>query len=61
MTTDVRALQHVLGRDDLWHRSDETRWFISRVLGDGILTVEDSKHRQQVRLLNALEPIPKSD
>ena len=55
MTTDVRALQHILGRDDVWHRSDETRWLISRVLGDGILTVEDGKHRQQVRLLKALE------
>ncbi|KAI5822218.1 cytochrome P450 [Schizophyllum commune Tattone D] len=52
MTTDVRALQHILGRDDVWHRTDEARWFISRVLGDGILTVEDAKHRQQRRILN---------
>uniref|UniRef100_D8PU78 Cytochrome P450 n=1 Tax=Schizophyllum commune (strain H4-8 / FGSC 9210) TaxID=578458 RepID=D8PU78_SCHCM len=48
MTTDVRALQHLLGRDDIWHRSDETRWSISRALGDSILTVEDHKHRQQL-------------
>ncbi|KAI4293824.1 cytochrome P450 [Schizophyllum commune Loenen D] len=48
MTTDVRALQHILGRVDVWHRSDETRWLISRVLGDGILNVEDGKHRQQL-------------
>ena len=51
LTTDPRALHHIATRDDVYHKPEDARFGLARVLGDGVLITEGEKHRQQVRIL----------
>ena len=51
LTTDPRALHHIVTRDDVYHKPEDARFSLARVLGDGVLVTEGEKHRQQVRVL----------
>ncbi|KAL1726664.1 cytochrome P450 [Schizophyllum commune] len=48
LTTDPRALHHIVTRDDVYHKPEEARFGLARVLGDGVLVTEGEKHRQQI-------------
>ncbi|KAL1691578.1 cytochrome P450 [Schizophyllum commune] len=47
LTTDPRALHHIVTHDDVYHKPEEARFGLARVLGDGVLVTEGEKHRQQ--------------
>ncbi|KAL1746495.1 cytochrome P450 [Schizophyllum fasciatum] len=47
MTTDLRALHHLVTRDDVYYKPEEVRFALTRILGDGVLVTEGEKHRQQ--------------
>ncbi|KAL1746509.1 cytochrome P450 [Schizophyllum fasciatum] len=47
MTTDYRALHHLVTRDDIYYKPDATRYSLGRVVGDGILITEGEQHKQQ--------------
>ncbi|KAL1757846.1 cytochrome P450 [Schizophyllum commune] len=49
LTTDPRALHHIVTHDDVYHKPEDARFGLARVLGDGVLVTEGEKHRQQVR------------
>jgi cytochrome P450 len=52
MTTDLRALQHVLQRTDVYHKPEFVVRDISATLGAGILVAEGEQHRAQRKALN---------
>jgi cytochrome P450 len=52
VTTDLRALQHVLAHSDTFEKSLFVRRFLGRALGWGVLVAEGAPHRAQRRVLN---------
>ncbi|KAH9483655.1 Cytochrome P450 monooxygenase 169 [Psilocybe cubensis] len=46
-TTDVKAVNHILMNDYIYQKPEQTRFALSRVLGNGVLVVEEDKHKQQ--------------
>ncbi|KAI5899118.1 cytochrome P450 [Schizophyllum commune H4-8] len=52
LTTDPRALHHIVTRDEVYHKPEEARFGLARVLGDGVLVTEGEKHRQQRKIMN---------
>ncbi|KAL1716783.1 cytochrome P450 [Schizophyllum commune] len=52
LTTDPRALHHIVTRDDVYHKPEDARFSLARVLGDGVLVTEGEKHRQQRKIMN---------
>lgn len=48
-TTDVKAINHILMNDYIYQKSEEARFSLSQILGDGVLVVEEDKHKHQVR------------
>ncbi|KAI4293823.1 cytochrome P450 [Schizophyllum commune Loenen D] len=52
LTTDPRALHHIVTHDDVYHKPEEARFGLARVLGDGVLVTEGEKHRQQRKIMN---------
>jgi len=51
-TTDTKALNHVLMNSYIWQKPEVARYNLSRVLGPGVLVVEEDKHRQQRKIMN---------
>ncbi|KAL1680994.1 cytochrome P450 [Schizophyllum commune] len=52
LTTDPRALHHIVTHDDVYHKPEDARFGLARVLGDGVLVTEGEKHRQQRKIMN---------
>ncbi|EKM83173.1 hypothetical protein AGABI1DRAFT_118526 [Agaricus bisporus var. burnettii JB137-S8] len=48
-TTDLKAIYHVLMNSQTYQKPEQSRLFLSRLLGDGVLVVEGDKHREQLR------------
>ena len=49
-TTDTKAINHVLMNSYIYQKPEAIRYSLGRILGDGILIVEEDKHKQQVHL-----------
>jgi cytochrome P450 len=52
MTTDLRALQHVLTRTDVYQKPAFVVRAIASILGAGVLVAEGAQHRAQRKALN---------
>ncbi|KAF8960371.1 cytochrome P450 [Flammula alnicola] len=46
-TIDTKALNHVLMNNYIYQRPEVARYNLSRILGNGVLVVEEDKHKQQ--------------
>ncbi|KAL5514900.1 hypothetical protein ACEPAG_2216 [Sanghuangporus baumii] len=46
-TIDTRAINHILTHSFDYQKTKESRFFLSRLLGNGILVTEAEKHKQQ--------------
>jgi len=52
-TTDTKALNHILQNNYIYHKPNLMRWNLGRITGpDGLLIVEDDKHKYQRRIMN---------
>ncbi|KAF8190224.1 cytochrome P450 [Mycena galopus ATCC 62051] len=51
-TTDTKAIQHFLTKTDIYQKHQGTRFSLGRVVGPGILVVEDDVHKQQRKIMN---------
>ncbi|ESK85957.1 cytochrome p450 [Moniliophthora roreri MCA 2997] len=51
-TTDTKALNHVLMNHYVYQKPEMSRWGLSQVLGDGILVMEEDKHKFQRKVMN---------
>lgn len=51
-TMDLKAVNHVLMNSQTYQKPAQSRFFLSRVLGDGVLVTEGSKHREQRKVMN---------
>ncbi|THV06948.1 cytochrome P450 [Dendrothele bispora CBS 962.96] len=53
VTQDPKAIQHILKHsEDIYHRPEQARFSLSRLLGNGVLVTEGDKHRMQRRVMN---------
>jgi hypothetical protein len=48
-TIDTKAINHVLMNSYNYQKPEGARYNLSRILGNGVLVVEDDKHKQQVQ------------
>ncbi|KAJ3570544.1 hypothetical protein NP233_g4329 [Leucocoprinus birnbaumii] len=46
-TMDLKALNHILMNSQVYQKPEQSRFFLSRLLGDGVLVTEGSQHREQ--------------
>ncbi|KAJ3570546.1 hypothetical protein NP233_g4326 [Leucocoprinus birnbaumii] len=46
-TMDLKALNHVMMNSQIYYKPEQAKSFLSRLLGDGVLVTEGSKHREQ--------------
>ncbi|KIM49563.1 hypothetical protein M413DRAFT_21761 [Hebeloma cylindrosporum] len=51
-TTDTKAINHVLMNSYIYQKPEGARYNLSRILGNGVLVVEEDKHKQQRRIMN---------
>ncbi|EJD47289.1 cytochrome P450 [Auricularia subglabra TFB-10046 SS5] len=52
ITTDPRALQHVVFASHIFQRPESERHGIKKSFGEGVLYAEDEQHRRQRRIIN---------
>jgi cytochrome P450 len=52
VTTDLRAITHILQRPDIYEKSPNVRRALSQFLGRGVLVAEGEQHRIQRKALN---------
>lgn len=48
-TLDPKAVNHVLMNNYIYQKPTAARYHLSQILGNGVLVVEEDKHKQQVR------------
>ncbi|KAJ7029448.1 cytochrome P450 [Mycena alexandri] len=51
-TTDSKALQHILSNDYVYQKPAAGRYFLGRVVGPGVLIVEEDAHKKQRKIMN---------
>ncbi|KAG6374890.1 cytochrome P450 [Boletus reticuloceps] len=51
-TMDTRAINHVLTHSSDYEKPSQVRYNLSQILGEGLLFVEGSQHRQQRHIMN---------
>ncbi|KAK6984822.1 cytochrome P450 [Favolaschia claudopus] len=51
-TSDPKALQHVLSNHYLYQRSPAGRYVLGRIVGPGVLVVEEDEHKKQRKIMN---------
>ncbi|KAJ7745985.1 cytochrome P450 [Mycena metata] len=51
-TTDTKAIQHILSNDYVYQKSPSGRYFLGRVVGPGVLVVEEDLHKKQRKIMN---------
>ena len=49
-TVDTKAINHVLMNNFIYQKPEGARYNLSRIVGNGVLVVEEDKHKQQVHL-----------
>ncbi|PPQ79656.1 hypothetical protein CVT26_015782 [Gymnopilus dilepis] len=47
-TVDLKAINHILMNSYIYQKSEAGRYNLSRILGNGVLVVEEDKHKQQI-------------
>ncbi|KAA1473993.1 cytochrome P450 [Dentipellis sp. KUC8613] len=52
MTTDVKAIGHILAHGMEFYKTQDAHFILHQLLGDGLLSVEGHQHKKQRRLLN---------
>ncbi|KAF9020787.1 cytochrome P450 [Hymenopellis radicata] len=52
LTTDTKAISHILHNAYDYPKPDETRYNIARMIGPGILVVEGHQHKQQRKVMS---------
>ncbi|KAJ7328051.1 cytochrome P450 [Mycena albidolilacea] len=51
-TTDNKAVQHILSNTYLYQKPASGRYFLGRVVGPGVLVVEEDVHKKQRKVMN---------
>ncbi|KAJ7301514.1 cytochrome P450 [Mycena albidolilacea] len=51
-TTDCKAVQHILSNSYLYQKPAPRRYVLGRVVGPGVLIVEEDHHKKQRKILN---------
>ncbi|KAJ6462437.1 cytochrome P450 [Mycena sanguinolenta] len=51
-TSDTKAIHHILSNTHIYQKSEASRFGLGRVVGPGILVVENEQHRQQRKIMN---------
>ncbi|KAJ7746014.1 cytochrome P450 [Mycena metata] len=51
-TTDTKAIQHILSNDYVYQKPAAGRYFLGRVVGPGVLIVEEDVHKKQRKIMN---------
>ncbi|KAJ7652788.1 cytochrome P450 [Mycena polygramma] len=51
-TTDPKALNHILANPDIYQRPSHGRYFLSLIVGPGVLVTEEDVHRRQRKVMN---------
>ncbi|KAF8209632.1 cytochrome P450 [Mycena galopus ATCC 62051] len=51
-TTDTKALQHILSNSYLYQKPEMGRHYLRRVVGPGVLVVEEDVHKKQRKIMN---------
>ncbi|KAJ7259650.1 cytochrome P450 [Mycena rebaudengoi] len=51
-TTDTKALHHILSNNHVYQKSEISRYTLGRIVGPGILVVENDVHKQQRKIMN---------
>ncbi|KAF6758735.1 cytochrome P450 [Ephemerocybe angulata] len=51
-TTDLKAIQHILMNSYTYQKPAASRYALSRILGNGVLVVEEDAHKNQRRIMN---------
>ncbi|KAK6981160.1 cytochrome P450 [Favolaschia claudopus] len=51
-TTDTRAIQHILSNSYLYQKTPSGRYKLGRIVGPGVLVVEEDEHKKQRRIMN---------
>ena len=54
-TTDTKAINHVLMNSYIYQKPESARYNLSQILGNGVLVVEEDKHKQQVQMISLPE------
>ncbi|KAJ6533732.1 cytochrome P450 [Mycena capillaripes] len=50
--TDTKAIHHILSNNYVFQKPAEGRYFLSRVVGPGVLVVEEDVHKKQRKAMN---------
>ncbi|KAF7341215.1 Cytochrome P450 [Mycena venus] len=51
-TTDSKAIQHILSNSYVYQKPAAGRYFLGRVVGPGVLVVEEDVHKKQRKIMN---------
>ncbi|KAJ6528626.1 cytochrome P450 [Mycena vulgaris] len=51
-TSDTKAVQHIISNSDLYQKPAMRRYFLGRVVGPGVLVVEEDVHKKQRKIMN---------
>ncbi|KAJ7826170.1 cytochrome P450 [Mycena olivaceomarginata] len=51
-TTDNKALQHIISNSHIYQKPAAARSFLTRLVGPGVLVVEEDAHKKQRKILN---------
>ena len=54
-TIDTKAINHVLMNSYIYQKPESARYNLSRILGNGVVVVEEDKHKQQVQMISRPE------
>ncbi|KAF7375729.1 hypothetical protein MSAN_00462400 [Mycena sanguinolenta] len=57
-TSDTKAMHHVLTNTHIYQKSEGSRFSLGRIVGPGILVVEDDQHKQQRKIMNPAFGVP---
>ncbi|KAF7301922.1 hypothetical protein MIND_00758200 [Mycena indigotica] len=58
VTTDLKAIHHILNNTHIYQKSTTTRETLSLIVGPGLLVVENEEHRRQRKIMNPAFGIP---
>ncbi|KAJ7441924.1 cytochrome P450 [Mycena galericulata] len=51
-TADTKAIHHFLTNTDIYQKSEGSRYSLGRIVGPGVLVVEDDEHKHQRKIMN---------
>ncbi|KIM20949.1 hypothetical protein M408DRAFT_29931 [Serendipita vermifera MAFF 305830] len=52
LTTDIKALNHVLTNSTIYQRPETIRYALGQLIGEGLIYAEGSDHKRQRRIMN---------